>query len=66
MINNFVNLKLTLKKSISDVLKWEEEDGLVVEEEEEEKEEEAYHTFIKIEFILEKVLKQEKELFQKF
>ena len=65
MINNFVNLKLTLKKSISDVLKWEEEDGLVVEEEE-EKEEEAYHTFIKIEFILEKVLKQEKELFQKF
>ena len=65
MINNFVNLKLTLKKSISDVLKWEEEDGLVVEEEE-EKEEEAYYTFIKIEFILEKVLKQEKELFQKF
>ena len=65
MINNFVNLKLTLKKSISDVLKWEEEDGLVVEEEE-EKEEEAYYTFIKIEFILEKVLKQDKELFQKF
>ena len=41
----------------------EEEGVLVVEEE--EKEGVDYHTFIKIEFILEN-LKQEKELFQKF
>ena len=35
-------------------------------EKQDEKGEEAYHTFIKIEFILGKDLKQVKELFQKF
>ena len=43
--------------------KLKEEDGLAVEEEEQEGED--YHTFIKIEFILE-ILKQGKELFQTF
>ena len=64
MINNFVNLKLALKIYISNALKWKEEDVLVVEEE--EKVGEAYHMFIKIEFILDKNLKQVKELFQNF
>ena len=45
------------------MLKLEEEDGLAIEEEEQEGED--YHMFTKIEFILE-MLKQEKELFQKF
>ena len=55
--------KVSIKKYIN-VPKWEEEDTLV--EEEEEKGEEAYHTFIKIKFILGRDLKQLKELFQKF
>ena len=55
--------KVSIKKYIN-VPKWEEEDTLV--EEEEEKAEEAYHTFIKIKFILGRDLKQLKELFQKF
>ena len=42
-----------------------EEEGVLAEEEEKEKEGVDYHTFIKIEFILEN-LKQEKEMFQKF
>ena len=46
------------------MLKWEEEAALAAEEEK-EKEGVDYHTFIKIEFILEN-FKQEKELFQKF
>ena len=46
------------------MLKLEEEDGLAIEEEEQQ-EGENYHMFTKIEFILE-MIKQEKELFQKF
>ena len=46
------------------MLKWKEEDSLAVEEE--EKEGEDYHKLIKIEFISDKNLKQEKKLFQKF
>ena len=46
------------------MLKLEEEDGLAIEKVEEQ-EGEDYHTFTKIEFILE-ILKQEKELFQNF
>ena len=41
-----------------------EEEGVLAVEEEKEKEGVDYHTFIKIEFILEN-LKQKKELFQK-
>ena len=59
----FADLNLALKKYIH-VPKWEEEENALVEEE--EKGEEAYHTFIKIGFILGGDLKWVKELFQKF
>ena len=44
--------------------KWEEEDGLSVEEEK-EKEGEGYHTFTKIEFILDKNLQSGKGVVSK-
>ena len=62
MNRKYANLKFALKKYIH-VPKWEEENALV---EEEEKLEKAYHTFIKIEFILGRDLKRVKELFRKF
>ena len=62
MNRKFANIKLALRKYIH-VLKWKEENASVLEEEKLEK---AYHTFIKIEFILGRDVKRVKELFRKF
>ena len=59
----FADLNLALKKHIH-VPKWEEEENALVEEE--EKGEEAYHTFIKIGFILGGDLKWVKGCFKSF
>ena len=59
----FADLNLALTKYIH-VPKWEEEENALVEEE--EKGEEAYHTFIKIGFILGGDLKWVKGCFKSF